>query len=222
MIRDQRRLCAVNPEASPRRDQRESLFRELFDRYHGPITHYFARLGFLPEECRDLAQDTFLRAYRGLGGFRGEARTNTWLFAIAKNIGRNNIRMQLADKRRGQEVSLEGQEPPRDVAEPGLDDGEESEPPSLASGGSGPLDGLLSEERSKLLLGALDALPARMRQIVLLRYGQDLKYREIAELLQISIETVKSHLFQARQRLAPILRERLSDATSEDAPSSKS
>ena len=70
----------------------------------------------------------------------------------------------------------------------------------MAPGGS-PAQEAYERERREALARALEGLPPQMRQVLTLRIDQDLKYREIAEVLQISIETVKAHLFQARQRL---------------------
>ena len=197
----------MKPESLPLRDPGNDRFRDLFERYYEAVNCYFVHLGFSPEESRDLAQDTFLRAYRGLGGFRGAARFRTWLFTIARNVGSNAIRAQETMKRGGREVILDDLQT---EAHPGSVDSEVESPedrgesvPSSAK--PSPLEGLLSEEQSRLLREALDSLPPRMRRSVFLRYGQDLKYREIADLLQVSIDTVKSQLHQARQRLAPIL-----------------
>ncbi len=209
----------VNPETPAPNDR----FRDLFKRYYGPVGFYFNRLGFSLEDSRDLAQETFLRAYRGLGGFRGEASLKTWLFTIAKNVGLNAIRWQKTGKRRGREIDLDdpGTESPPGTAEVGEEDREESGESMLPSGSPDALEGILSEERSQLLREALNTLPSRMRSCVFLCYGQGLKYREIADLLRVSIQTVKSQLHQGRQRLAPILSAQFPELEppSEDLPS---
>jgi RNA polymerase sigma-70 factor (ECF subfamily) len=182
-------------------------FRDLFERYFGPVSYYFVRLGFSREESHDLAQETFLRAYRGLGGFRGKAHLKAWLFTIAKNVGLNASRAQRTWKRTGREIDLNdlGTESPPGPEEAEEEDRYEIGLSVLPAGGPDPLERLLSEERSQLLHEALNTLPPGMRRSVLLRYGQGLKYPEIADLLRVSIETVKSQLHQARQRLGPLL-----------------
>ncbi|HBL26053.1 MAG TPA: hypothetical protein DD490_04375 [Acidobacteria bacterium] len=169
-------------------------FRCLFARYFQPVFAFFLRRGFSREESRDLTQETFLRVYRGIGRFRGDASFQTWLFQIATNIWRNEVRQRMAEKREGFEVSLEaemekGHSVPASHRLPG-----ESSP-------SGALEGLLASERARKMREAVGALPPQMRRCVLLRIEQNLKYREIASAMQISIETVKSQISQARDRL---------------------
>jgi|SRR6185312_2576616 len=169
-------------------------FRHLFVRHFQPVFSFFLRRGFPREECHDLTQETFLRVYRGIGRFRGEASFQTWLFQIATNLWRNEVRRHMAEKRDGFEVSLEGEvekgRPVRaDRRLPG-----ETQPSSS-------LDGLLDRERKQKMRQALGALPPQMRRCVLLRIDQNLKYREIAVAMQISIDTVKSQISQARDRL---------------------
>ncbi len=168
--------------------------QRLFDRYFRSIVHFFLNRGLAREEALDLTQETFLRVYRSLQGFRGEAGVQTWLFRIATNLWNNEVRRRKAEKREGWEVSLEG------VVEGGHPvradrhfDGW-SEP-------AGPLDSMLDDERRQMLRESLDELPPQMRRCVLLRIDQNLKYREIAGVMQVSIETVKSQLSQARDRL---------------------
>jgi RNA polymerase sigma-70 factor (ECF subfamily) len=173
---------------------RDEEFRRLFVQHFQSVFFFFLRRGFPREECSDLAQETFLRVYKGIGGFRGEASFQTWLFQIATNLWRNEVRHHMAEKRDAFEVSLEaevdkGRPIQADRRLPG-----ETRP-------SGPLDELLADERKRMMREALSALPPQMRRCVLLRIDQNLKYREIAAAMQISIETVKSQISQARDRL---------------------
>jgi RNA polymerase sigma-70 factor (ECF subfamily) len=171
---------------------REEVFRQIFHAYFRQIHGFFAKRGFPVHECQDLAQETFLKVHKGLPNFRREARFETWLFQIAANLYRNTLRSQSTLKREAQEVSLE------EVVDPEPTNG--GTVPGWASEGS-PLAGILDEEQSQVLREALDALPAQMRRCVLLRIDQDLRYREIADLMRVSIDTVKAHLYQARQQL---------------------
>ena len=169
-------------------------FRRRFERLFGPVYSFFFNRGIPREEARDLTQETFLRVYQSMSGFRGEASFETWLFQIATNLWRNYVRNQHAEKRAAQEVSLEsavedGRRLPLDRPLPGV------------APRAGALDGILAGEQRAVLRQALDDLPPRMRRCVLLRIDHDLKYREIAALLRVSIETVKSQLSQARDRL---------------------
>ena len=179
-------------EAWQRGGDREEAFRQIFHAYYRPVHSFFAKRGFPADQCQDLAQETFLKVHRGLPAFRREARFETWLFQVAANLYRNTLRSQSTQKREAQEVPLDevGE------SEPGASCPVSGWGPSL-----GPLDGVLTEEQARLLRGALDDLPPQMRRCVLLRINQDLRYREIADVMRVSIDTVKAHLYQARQQL---------------------
>jgi RNA polymerase sigma-70 factor (ECF subfamily) len=163
---------------------------DFFKRHHRPVVSFFLRKGFSREESRDLAQETFLRVYKNWESFRGASNRVTWLFQIAGNLYKNELRSMSAQKRDREEVSL-------DAVEAKVMDVESAE---------NVVKMLLMEERAKLLREVLGELPPQMQRAVSLRVG-DLKYREIAKEMDVSIETVKAHLYQARQ----YFRDRLSD-----------
>jgi RNA polymerase sigma-70 factor, ECF subfamily len=165
---------------------REENFHRLFDLYYGRVFRFFAKRGIPPEDCRDLAQDTFIGIYRGIGAFRGEAELDAWIFKIAANLYRKRLRWGAAEKRAGTVVTPET-----------LDDG----PADLPAEGDAPDSRVLDRERSRLLRAAVQTLPDQMRNCLILRVYYDLKYREIAAAMRISIETVKAHLFRARERI---------------------
>jgi len=171
----------------------EEGFQEVFRLYFDRVYYFFRRQRFSADQSFDLTQETFLRVYKNRESFRGDSRLDTWIFQIARNIGRNEIRSRTTLKREGTEVAL--------CDEAGL--------PLLIPDRMArePLQEMLQDERSQVLWSALVDLAPQMQRCVMLRLGQDLKYKEIAGLLGISIETVKAHLFQARQQL----REKLSD-----------
>lgn len=175
-------------------DKQEEEFEQLFERYYRPVNYFFANRGFSSEECRDLTQETFLGAFRGMARFRRDASVETWLFTIAGNVWRNTLRSRSAGKREARELSLAAL----------IDSGEQISEAHRIAGGSrhrGPLDNTLADERLRLLREALDSLPAKMRRCLILRLDRDMKYREIAAVMQVSIDTVKSQLFQAKERL---------------------
>jgi RNA polymerase sigma-70 factor (ECF subfamily) len=152
----------------------EATVRKLFDRHYEEAFRFFIRRGFGKEEARDLAQETFLRALRGLESLRDPASARTWLFSIATNVLRNELRRRAAHKRNSEEESREIRQEDEDT---------------------------LDQERRELLAAAVRGLPPQMRRALLLRFASNLKYREIAAVMQVSIDTVKSQLAQARARL---------------------
>lgn len=194
-------LAAARPE--------EECFRRLVAFYYRPIVSCFRKRGFDAEAALDLTQETFLRIYTGVRSFRGEADFDTWVFRIVANVGRKRRRFLAADKRAGQEVPL--------VTE--RRDGEPEQALELPAPAASALEGLLEEERARQLRKAIGELPEGMRRCLMLRVQQDLKYREIAVLLKLSPETVKAHLFKARQKLEEMLGPYFSDLTTdEDTP----
>jgi len=175
-----------------RQDDLEGLFRELYK----PVLVFFARRGCAPEQSQDLAQETLLRAFKGLEKFRGEAKASTWVLTIAANLWRSRFRDAKAAKRDGEEVSISHQGP------------------DLPTSEDRPLKTTLDVERRRLLRRAIASLPPRMRHCVQLRVYQDRSYREIAEFLEVSEETAKSQVSLARAKL----RSRLADHYPELGP----
>ena len=183
---------------------REESYRILFDRFYWPLFRFFEHRGFSREECQDLIQETFLRVFRGIESFRGDARWEHWLFRIAANTASKAVRHRAAAKRAGQAVPLE-------------DDTLGDSPPAATTRGArgaeapAPLQQLLGKEMQELLSEAVAGLPPQMRRCVRLRVFQELDYEEIAEILQISASTVKVQLFKARKRLQLELGDLLGD-----------
>lgn len=177
---------------------REETFRRIFHLHYPRVFRYFVTQGFSEDESRDLAQETFLRVLSGISHFRGDASFRAWLFQVASNVYRNTLRGRLTQKRVAAEIPLDSS-PGLEIADtfrPGLDKVEKD---ALAN--------VIAQERSKLLSEALEELPPQMRRCVELRIAQDLKYREIATLMNLKIDTVKVHLHQARK----LLRQKLGD-----------
>jgi RNA polymerase sigma-70 factor (ECF subfamily) len=168
----------------------EENFRWIFSRYHRPVFNFFVKRGMLPDRCEDLTQEVFLRVYRGIDGFRGDSKFQTWLFHIAWNVWRTECH-RTERKSIARTVSLEKTLDSEDSLSIERTHREEESP----------LDCALSEERKALIHRELEKMPAQMRRCITLRVDRGLKYREIAELMQISIDTVKSHLNQAKYRL---------------------
>lgn len=199
--RDDVALLDAELEAMPVLSERREELAEVFEDYAPAVAYFFARRGFGPEDCRDLTQETFLKAYRGLARFRKEAELRTWLLRIATNVWKNTLRSQQAEKRSAAKtVSLEEigslARPLARVAAPHRE-----------GRASSPLDRVIRGEEHRMLREAVDELPPKMRRCVLLRVDRGLKYREIATIMSVTVDTVKTQLHQARQRL----RERLSD-----------
>lgn len=143
-----------------------------------------------PDLCLDLTQETFLGIYRGLEGYRPEARFEAWLYRIATTTHLKWVRARTAEKRSGVEVATESL--PEEIRALGVEGRQLRE--------------VLSKEEYVALAAAVDELPEQMRRCLELRLYHELSYREVATVLKISVQTVKAHLHQARGRLREKLR----------------
>ncbi len=135
-----------------------------------------------PEDAAELTQEVMLRALRHLGGYDPARPFSTWIYAIARNACIDHLR--------------------KHRARPGLD----REVPDRSAG---PEDRAAAAERARHLQAALDELPPLYREVLLLYHYEHLKYREIAEVLDIPIGTVMNRIFRARRKLRALYEARL-------------
>ena len=170
-----------------------AAFEVIFRRYFPALFKFFANRPALREEAEDLAQTTLFRAYERIDRYTPDATASftAWLLAIAENVWKNAVRERLAAKRAvpGESVELQS----------------EGEGAAVPSEAATPEEILLAHERTRVLRAAIDSLPAGMRLCMELRLFADLKYQEIASITGIGLNSVRSQLFEARQRLKPVL-----------------
>jgi RNA polymerase sigma-70 factor (ECF subfamily) len=158
-----------------------SAFAELVRRHQGKVRGLLLRLCSDRTLADDLAQEVFIRAYRGLVGFEGRSSFATWIYRITYNVYLNH-------KTRGRTFAAL----PRDY---------ESDAPAP--------DDAMSPRRSDLrrdLSAAVATLPERYRAVVVLYYLEELSYPEIAEILEVPLGTVKTHLHRAKRLLRDKMR----------------
>jgi RNA polymerase sigma-70 factor (ECF subfamily) len=164
-----------------------SAFDLLVLRWDRKIQGAIYRLMGSEEEVRDLCQEAFLKAYRGLGGFKGEARFSSWLYQIALNLCRDRMR-----RRRGRViVSLDALE--ADAQGQVLRD--EASTHDLVE----------SRDLQQRVRAAVMALPDDQREVIVLKEYEGLTFQEIAEVLGLPVSTVKTRLYRGLDRM----RERL-------------
>lgn len=173
-----------------------AAFEELVERYQSLVYELSYRLLGDAEDARDATQETFMKVYRYVGGFRGDSGLKTWLYRIAVNQA-SNQRRWWRRRRRGDTVSLDAT---RDGTQDPLSE-------RLAAHGATPEQAALDRERERRLFAALESVKQDFRVAVVLRDIQDLSYEEIAETLDISIGTVKSRIARGREELRRRLRE---------------
>lgn len=172
---------------------REKSFEVLFRRFRPRIERFLAPRVFSPEERLDLTQAIFLRIYQGLEGYRGEGSLEGWVLQIAVNVYRKWRDRQPGGRNAVPEIAMDDPAQDREPASTA-----EFPSPSVTAS---PLDGIVRRERLAALREAIGELAPKQRLCMEMRVYQERSVQEIATALRISPETVKAHLFQARQRL---------------------
>ena len=180
----------------------ETAFEQLVLRHQRYVFNLAYRVLSDYAEAEDMTQEAFVRVWRGLSGFRGQARFTTWLYRIVHNLCLNRLP--------GLQRELLQTEPVEEV---------------LADPGPSPADLFAVREQMAFLHAQMDRLPEKYRLVLTLRYLQHLSYDEIAAALEMPMGTVKTHIHRARR----LLRERLSqwekhttgDENGADVPSAK-
>ena len=168
--------------------------RRAFDllvlKYQHRVQRLIARYIRDPEQVFDLAQETFIKAYRALGRFRGDSAFYTWLYRIAVNTAKNQL---ASDARGGYMVSLNSG---------GSDESDEPmiEPEALRDGGT-PDALAATDELRQAIDQAISALPEDLRTALTLREMEGLSYEEIATVMDCPIGTVRSRIFRAREAI---------------------
>ena len=135
------------------------------------------------EDASDLSQEVFLRAYRGLGSFRGQSSIATWLYRIAVNLSLNRVGAKKL------------------TTEP-LEDQQHIDTRSES-----PSERLLQDERASRVRAAIAELPRKQKAVLVLRIYHELSHQEIAEIVGTSVGAVKANVFHALQNLKKLLGE---------------
>ena len=166
-------------------------FEELVRRHQARVYGLVRRMTSADDVAEELTQDVFVRAYRGLEGFRERSAFSTWIYRIAVNRVRD-YRESRASRDREMETSLE-------AAIGSLPDPVARTP--------GPDDALSETEIMGRFSAAVDALEAHLRDAFLLRHQENLQYDAIAEVLRISRPNAKVRVHRARERVLQTLRD---------------
>lgn len=169
----------------------QKAFELLVRQYQGRVTAVVARVVDDPDKVRDLVQETWIKAYRALSSFRGEAAFYTWLYRIAVNLTKSHWQTE------GKTVSLSdmgGESGETEYVIPQLRDEETPE------------RHLLRKEMRENLQAAMESLAPTMKEAILLRDVQGLPYEEIAVRLDCPVGTVRSRIFRGRQEIAQRMR----------------
>ncbi|WP_346731665.1 RNA polymerase sigma factor RpoE [Hydrogenophilus thiooxidans] len=171
----------------------QAAFGLLVEKYRRRVERLIARLVHDPAEVEDLAQETFIKAYRAINAFRGESAFYTWLYRIALNTAKNHL---VSAKREVMTTST-------------TQDNDEGESFDLLEGqgtDDTPERLLLSQEIARTVEEAMAELPEELRTAIQLRELEGLSYEAIAEAMGCPIGTVRSRIFRAREAIARRLR----------------
>jgi RNA polymerase sigma-70 factor, ECF subfamily len=181
-------FVSPNYETIPAKDGLTGLddFTELVERHQTMVFRTLARLTGDREGLEDLAQEVFLRLFRALPHFRGQAQVSTFLYRIMVNLVNDEFRRR-QKARRASPI--------------------EEEERTLEHSAPGPLELLEQSQRQEAVEAALLRLDPRDRAILTLHYQEGRAYEEIAAILDAPLGTVKTRLYRARERLKVMLKE---------------
>jgi len=170
----------------------ESAFEEIVRQNQGFIYNLCLSRTGSREDALDVSQETFIKAYRSISGYRGDSKLSSWLYRICSNCVTDFLR-----RRKEQTVPID----PDPEGEGGIDLAD-SDPSSL------PEEAAERDYLRDAVRQAVSSLPSDMREILILREYKGMSYSEIAELCGLEEGTVKSRLNRARQKLKDFLKER--------------
>ena len=173
-------------------DQRS--FRRLRAKYHDAIFNLIARMIRNREEVEDLTQEAFIKAFGSLRSFNEEYAFSTWLYKIATNNCIDHIR-----KKKLHTFSIDKP----------IESKDSDYTFELPDSTYAPDREIIDSQRKRLLQEAIDSLPAKYRQVIILRHTEEKEYQEIAKQLRLPIGTVKAHIFRAREMLYKFLRDKM-------------
>jgi RNA polymerase sigma-70 factor (ECF subfamily) len=192
------------PEATSRRADEElvrklrageeAAYEDLLRRFQQPVYNLAYRLLNDSSDASDVVQEVFLKVFRNVGRFRRQSSLKTWIYRITVNEAHNQRRWFF--RHRSREVGLDTE--PEQTRSRNVPDAERS-----------PFDYAFDREKQEMIENALARINPLFREVVVLRDIEDLSYEEIAEVLQISLGTVKSRILRGREALKEGLTARL-------------
>ncbi|GLR25903.1 RNA polymerase sigma factor RpoE [Limnobacter litoralis] len=166
----------------------QAAFNLLVSKYHRRVARLLTRMVKNQEDIDDVVQETFIKAYRAIGNFRGESAFYTWIYRIAINTAKNLL---VTQSRRPSAL--------REIAD---EDNETFEDNSALSNIDTPESLYESRQIGVAVNDAMTALPEELRSAIVMREIDGLSYEEIAAAMDCPIGTVRSRIFRAREAIA--------------------
>jgi RNA polymerase sigma-70 factor, ECF subfamily len=182
---------SVENELTRLRDGDVQAVVPLMERYQHRLYRYLLRLVWQEAAAEDLFQQTWVRVMERIGSYDPNRNFESWLFAVARNLALDHLR-------RYQPESLDEPLPSGDTRAEWV-----------ADSGPGALEQLLAEERAGCLLAALSDLPAVFREVLTLRFEEEMKIEEIAVVLSVPLGTVKTRLHRAMKHLRTAIEKKM-------------
>ena len=177
-----------------------SAFDELVQRWERKIQGAVYRIMGSGEDARDLTQETFLRAYRGLSTFKSEARFSSWLYQIALNLCRDRLR-----QKKGRTLV-------------GIDDLDPTTAARIDRIAPTAHEQVEARDLSELVSAAMAELPEEQREVIVLKEYQGLTFQEIADLMRVPVSTVKTRLYRGLVQMREHLERRGVRRSTDPAP----
>lgn len=159
-----------------------TAFAVLVERYAERVVHACVRFTSDPDVGADLAQETWVAVWQRRSQYRADGKFPLWLITVARNHCRNHVRARGAVRRHGDAAANLGEEPTPDQ-----------------------IDALLVDERRRRVRDALSNLPPVMREALLLRFAEDLAYREMVEVVRAGESTLRSRVHHGLRLLRGLL-----------------
>jgi RNA polymerase sigma-70 factor (ECF subfamily) len=175
----------------------KQAFDLLVLKYQRKIMRLLSRMIRDPSEIEDVAQESFIKAYRALPQFRGDSAFYTWLYRIAINTARNWLAQN--NRRPSTSSSYESE------------DGETFDETDNLTDSSNPESEMASRQIAETVNKAMNDLPEELRNAIVMREIDGMSYEDIAQSMNCPIGTVRSRIFRAREAIATRLRPLLGD-----------
>jgi len=165
----------------------DAALNELMERHGAPLFRFLCRMLGNEDDANDLAQEAFVRVYRHRADFQKEKRFSTWLYTIAANLARNQLRWRMRHPHQSLDAA---REPDGDTLKE-----------RLVDAAPNPGDSLQAAERVKTIRDAVASLPEDLRTSLLLAEYDEFSQAEIGDILQCSAKAVEMRIYRARQQL---------------------
>jgi RNA polymerase sigma factor (sigma-70 family) len=171
----------------------QKAFQELFEKYEQPLYFHILKIVRDREIIQDMLQEIFLKAFDNIASYNPDYAFSTWLYRITTNHSIDYLR-----KKRLKTMSLDEPIQTKD----GIMSMEVADEDSQTD------EKVMRDQRTRILLEALDSLPDKYREIIRMRHMDELSYQEISDLLDLPLGTVKAHIFRARELLYKYLKDK--------------